>query len=84
MIKEIKYIFYLLSIIAFFSLNLKYYVSDNFSKKFYRSLNSYESKVSEFSKELEFLKNDTNNIIEYIDNSKTEKKFQFWKLLNND
>ena len=30
------------------------------------------------------LKNDTNNIIEYVEYEKDKNKYHFWKLLKND
>tara|TARA_Y100001958_G_C21238617_1_gene565704 strand:+ start:1874 stop:2134 length:261 start_codon:yes stop_codon:yes gene_type:complete len=86
MIKEIKYIMYLVTIFIFFFMSGKYYFSDEFNKKFYRTLNNHQSKIDKFSKNLIILNSDTENIIEYIDNdrNKLEKKYQFWKLLDND
>ena len=86
MIKEIKYIIYIGTIFIFFFMSIKYYFSDEFHKKFYRTLNNHQSKIDIFSKNLIILSSDTENIIEYIDNDKNklEKKYQFWKLLDND
>ena len=43
-------------------------------------------KILIYSKNLPILKSDTNNVIEYIKqtNNKKKKKFNFWKLLDND
>ena len=57
MIKEIKYIMYLVTIFIFFFMSGKYYFSDEFNKKFYRTLNNHQSKIDKFSKEFfEFTK----------------------------
>jgi len=43
-------------------------------------------KIKIYSKKLPLLKNDTENIIEYVKQTdkKKKKKFNFWKLLEND
>ena len=43
-------------------------------------------KLKFYSKKLPLLKNDTENIIEYVKQTdkKKKKKFNFWKLLEND
>ena len=86
MLKELKYLLYVLSIFIFFFILLKFYFSDDYKKKFYRSLNNYDNIIEKFSKNLPTLKNDTNNIIEYVDNimNKSKKKYKFWKLIEND
>ena len=86
MIKELKYIFYLLVIILFLFLTTKYYFSDLNKKKTFRSINNLSNIIEEYSSNLKVLTSDTDNIIEYVENnSNTEKKkFYFWNLLNND
>ena len=86
MLKELKYLLYVLSIFIFFFILLKFYFSDDYKKKFYQSLNNYDNIIEKFSKNLPTLKNDTNNIIEYVDNNmnKSKKKYKFWKLIEND
>ena len=77
-------IVYLLGIKNHFK-NLKYFSSE-YKKNFYRSLDTIENKISNFSENLIILKNDTNNIVEFVEYQKNEnkKKYHFWKLLNND
>ena len=86
MLKEIKYLIHLLVIFIFFFFSLKYYFSDNYKKKFYRNLNLQNEFINDLSKKLPVLKNNTKNIIEYVENNtnKAKKKYQFWKLLEND
>ena len=86
MFKELKYVFYLLVIFLFIFLTGKFYFSDENEKNYYRSINSLNKKVSLYSSNLPLLKNDTNDVIEYVENkvSKDKKKYQFWKLLEND
>ena len=84
MIKEIKNIIYICSILLFLFLTAKYYYSDDHKKKSYRSLQNIELKINEFAKKLPVLEDDTKDIIEYVDqsNEKKKKKFNFWKLLD--
>ena len=86
MIKELKYIFYIITIFFFIFFVSRYYFSDTYKKKSYRSLNSIEEKIIVYSKNLTLLKSDTNNIIDYIEYQKDEnkKKYHFWELLKND
>ncbi len=86
MIKELKYFFYLLLIFVFLFFTIKYYFSDLNKKKTFRAINNLSSSIEEYSSNLKVLSNDTDNIIEYVENnSNTEKKkFYFWNLLNND
>jgi len=86
MVKEIKYLLYITVITLFFFFTIKYYLSDQFKKKVYRTHNNYELTINEYSNNLKILNSDTDNIIEYVDNknNKLKKKYQFWKLLEND
>jgi ribosomal protein S15P/S13E len=45
-----------------------------------------EEKIKIYSKDLPILESDTQDIIEYVNqtNKKKKKKFNFWKLLEND
>ena len=86
MIKELKYFLFVLTIFIFFFYIGKYYFSDQNKKNSYRSINKLEKKIDKFSVNLVILKNDTKNIIEYIenDNNKEKKKYYFWELLSNN
>jgi len=86
MLKEIKYLLHLLTIFIFFFILLKFYLSDSYEKKLYRSLNNYDEVIKKYSKNLPLLENDTKNVIEYVDNNtdKSKKKYKFWKLIEND
>jgi len=83
MIKELKYLTYVIFIFIFLFLTIKYYLSDNNKKKSYRSFNLINEKIELFSNQLPILENDTKNIIEYVENTKNKKKkkYNFWKLL---
>ncbi len=86
MIKEIKYFLYVLTIILFTFFSVKYYFSDTHKKKSYRSVQSIEEKIVTYSENLPVLKNDTDNIVEYVKNinNESKKKYHFWELLFND
>jgi len=64
----------------------KYYFSNENIKNSYRSYKNIDQKIKDYSKNLPLLKNDTENIIEYVKQTdkKKKKKFNFWKLLEND
>ena len=86
MLKEIKYLIFIVIILLFLFFTGKYYFSDENIKKSYRSQKNIDEKIQTYAKNLPILKNDTNNIIEYVKQSdkKKKKKFNFWKLLEND
>ena len=86
MIKELKYFLFVITIFIFFFFIGKYYFSDQNKKNSYRSINKLEQKIDKFSDNLVILKNDTKNIIEYMenDNNKEKKKYYFWELLSNN
>ena len=86
MLKEIKYLVFIVIISIFLFFTGKYYFSDETIKNSYRSYNNIDEKVKIYSKRLPLLKNDTENIIEYVKQTdkKKKKKFNFWKLLEND
>ena len=84
MIKELKYVFYIIIIFFFTFFVSRYYFSDNYKKKSYRSLNKIDEKIYNFSDNLILLKNNTNNVIEYVEYEKDKNKYHFWKLLKND
>lgn len=85
MLKEIKYLLFLLIIGIFLFITIKYYFSDTHKKKSFRSMNSIEEKINIYADKLPVLENDTKNIIEYVEKSNNQKKrFNFWKLLNSN
>ena len=86
MLKEIKYLIFIVIILLFIFFTGKYYFSDENIKKSYRSYKNINEKIKIYSKELPVLENDTKDVIEYVKqtNEKKKKKFNFWKLLEND
>ena len=86
MLKEIRYLIFIIIIGLFFFFTGRYYFSDENIKKSYRSYKNIDKKIKVYSKDLPLLENDTQNVIEYVKqtNKKKKKKFNFWKLLEND
>ena len=67
MIKELKYLFFIIVISIFVFLTLKYYFSDINKRNSYRSLKEINEKIFYYSKNLFLLKSDTDNIVEYVE-----------------
>ena len=86
MLKEIKYLIFIVIILLFLFFTGKYYFSDENIKKSYRSQKNIDEKIEIYAKNLPILENDTKDIIEYVKQTdkKKKKKFNFWKLLEND
>ena len=86
MLKELKYLLYLLVITLFFFLSLKYYFSDDNKKNSYRSNKQVDEKIINYSQNTILLKSDTIDIVEYVEKTidKNKKNYNFWKLLNNN
>ena len=86
MLKEIKYLIFIVIITLFLFFTGKYYFSDENIKNSYRSYKNIDQKIKDYSKNLPLLKNDTENIIEYVEfkNNKKKNKYSFWELLYND
>ena len=86
MVKEIKYLIFLVLILLFLVLTGRYYFSDTNKKNSYRSLSSNNQKIETYSKKLPILEDNNKDIIEYVEktNNKKKKKFNFWKLLENN
>ena len=86
MLKELKYFLFLLVIFLFFFLSLKYYFSDNNKKNSYRSYKVVDTNTINYSLNLILLKNDTIDIVEYVEKTidKNKKNYNFWELINNN
>ena len=86
MLKELKYLLYLLVITSFFFLSLKYYFSDDNKKKSYRSYKQVDEKITTYSQNIILLKSDTIDIVEYVEKTidKNKNNYNFWKLINNN
>ena len=86
MLKELKYLLYLLVITLFFFLSLKYYFSDDNKKNSYRSYKQVDEKIINYSQNITLLKSDTIDIVEYVEKTidKNKKNYNFWKLIDNN
>jgi hypothetical protein len=86
MLKEIKYLIFIIVISVFIFFTGRYYFSDENLKNSYRSYKDNDEKIKQYSENLPILENDTQDIIEYVKqtNKDKKKKFNFWKLLEND
>ena len=85
MFKKIKNILYLGSFFIFIILTTRFYFSDQNIKETNKSRAFYSVKLNNITQNLPLLKNDTNNIIEYINDveiyKKKKKKYTFWDLI---
>ena len=87
MIKELKYFLYVITIVGFIFFILNYYFSNENKKNSYRSTKIFDSKIVKYSKTIQILESDTENIVEYVENTfnKDKKKYKFWELIiDND
>ena len=86
MLKEIKYLIFIIVILVFIFFTGRYYFSDENLKNSYRSYKNNDERIKLYSENLPILENDTQDIIEYVKqtNKDKKKKFNFWKLLEND
>ena len=74
MLKEIKYLIFIIIISLFIFLTGKYYFSDENIKKSYRSYKNINEKIKIYSKELPILENDTQDVIDYVKQTNKKKK----------
>ena len=86
MLKEIKFLLFIVIISMFLFFTGKYYFSDENVKNSYRSYKNIDKHIEIYSKELPILNDNTIDAIEYVKQitKKKKKKFNFWKLLEND
>ena len=86
MFKEIKYLIFVLVICLFIFFTGRYYFSNENKKNSFRSLSNINERINVYVEKIPILKDDTKDIIEYIEqsNNKNKKKFNFWKLLETN
>jgi len=85
MFKKIKNTFFITSFLIFSILVSKYYFSEENIIKTNKSRSLYLFNLNRENINIPFLKNDTNDVVEYIDEAenfiKKKKNFTFWNLL---
>ena len=84
MLKEVKYVVYLLTIFFFIFFVIKFYLSENNIKWSNRVILQYQNILDKKLISLPIIKDDTNDIIEYtgeIEDFKNKKQRKFWDLL---
>ena len=83
MLKEIKYVVYLLTIFFFIFFVIKFYLSENNIKWSNKVMLQYQNVLDKKFIDLPIIKDDTNDIIEYtseIEDFKNKKQRKFWDL----
>ena len=83
MLKEVKYLVYLLTIFFFIFFVIKFYFSENNIKWSNQVILQYQNILDKKFINLPIIKDDTNDIIEYtseIDDLKNKKQRKFWDL----
>ena len=84
MLKEVKYVVYLLTIFFFIFFNINYYLSENNIKRSNKVILQHQNILDKKFISLPIIKDDTNDIIEYtseIEDFKNKKQRKFWDLL---
>tara|TARA_B100000427_G_C15250405_1_gene481918 strand:+ start:327 stop:593 length:267 start_codon:yes stop_codon:yes gene_type:complete len=86
MLKELKYLLYILVILFFSFFIIKYYFSDDNEKNYYLNMKNIDKLINKKTKKLKVLDSNTDKIIEYSDivNDDKSKNFYFWELLKSD
>ena len=87
MLKEIKYVVYLLTIFFSIFFVIKFYLSENNIKLSNKVMLQYQNELDKKFNNLPIIKNDTNDIIEYtneIEEFKNKKQRKFWDLLKTN
>ena len=84
MLKEVKYVVYLLTIFFFIFFVIKFYFSENNIKWSNKVILQYQNLLDKKFINLPIVKDDTEDIIEYtseIEDFKNKKQRKFWDLL---
>ena len=87
MLKEVKYVVYLLTIFFFIFFVIKFYLSENNIKWSNKVILQYQNILDKKFINLPIIKDDTSDIIEYtneIEEFKNKKQRKFWKLLKTN
>ena len=87
MLKEVKYVVYLLTIFFFIFFVIKFYLSENNIKLSNKVMLQHQNILDKKLINLPIIKDDTNDIIEYtneIEEFKNKKQRKFWDLLKTN
>ena len=87
MLKELKYIVYLLTVFFFIFFVINFYLSENNFSRNNKIIFQHKNKLDNKFSNLPIIKSDTNNIIEYtneIEKFKNKKQRKFWDLLKTN
>ena len=87
MLKEVKYVVYLLTIFFFIFFNINYYLSENNIKRSNKVILQHQNELDNKFSDLLIIESDTNNIIEYtneIEKFKNKKQRKFWDLFKTN
>ena len=87
MLKEVKYVLYLLTIFFSIFFVIKFYLSENNIKRSNKIIFQYQNELDKQFSNLPIIKDDTNDIIEYtneIEEFKNKKQRKFWDLLKTN
>jgi len=87
MLKEVKYVVYLLTIFFFIFFVIKFYLSENNIKWSNKVILQYQNILDKKFINLPIIKDDTNDIIEYtseIEDFKNKKQRKFWDLFKTN
>ena len=84
MLKEVKYVVYLLTIFFSIFFVVKFYLSENNIKLSNKVMLQYQNELDKKFNNLPIITDDTNDIIEYtneVEEFKNKKQRKFWDLL---
>ena len=87
MLKEVKYVVYLLTIFFSIFFVIKFYLSENNIQLSNKVMLQYQNELDKKFNNLPIIKDDTNDIIEYtneIEDFKNKKQRKFWDLLKTN
>ena len=87
MLKEVRYVVYLLTIFFFIFFTTKFYLSESNIKRSNKIILQYHNELDKKFDNLPIIKDDTNDIIEYtneIEEFKNKKQRKFWELLKTN
>ena len=87
MLREVKYVVYLLTIFFFIFFVIKFYLSENNIKWSNKVILQYQNISDKKFISLPIIKDDTNDIIEYtneIEEFRNKKQRKFWDLLKTN